>query len=76
MACVGRVALSEEERIFKHCGAERDRNRTVTQDTQQKESEIKKKRMKVSGGRGLCTRSEFGMGRKSYLPSAEMNPLF
>jgi hypothetical protein len=32
----------------KQCGAERDRNRTVTQDTQQKESEIKKRRMKVS----------------------------
>ena len=60
----------------KQCGAERDRNRTVTQDTQQKESEIKKRRMKVSEGRGLGTRSEFGMRHKSYLPSVEMSPLF
>lgn len=75
MACVGRVAQSEEERIFKHCGAERDRYRTVTQDTQQQESEIKKRRMEVSEGRGLCTRSEFGMRHKCYLTSVEMNHL-
>jgi hypothetical protein len=70
------VALSEEDRKYEHCGAERDRNRTVTQDTQQRESEIKKRRMKVSEGRGLCARSEFGMRHKSYLLSVEMNPLF
>lgn len=67
MACVGRVALSEEERKYEHYGAERDGNRTVTQDTQHRESEIKKRRMKVSEGRGLRTRSEFGMRSESCL---------
>jgi len=32
--------------------------------------------MKVSEGRCLCTRSEFGMRHKSHLPSVELSPLF
>jgi len=55
MACVGRVAPSEKDRRYEIRGAERDRDRTVTQDTQQRgsrererECEIKKRRTKVS----------------------------
>jgi uncharacterized protein YdaT len=57
MACVGRVARSEEERKYEHCEAERDRDRTVTQDKQQRESEIKE-------------RNEEGVRRRGYIPPA------
>jgi hypothetical protein len=43
MACLGRGAQREEERKCEHCGAERDRDRTVTQDKQRREIEIKKR---------------------------------
>lgn len=65
MACVGRVAQSEEERKYEHCGADRDRDRTVTQDKQQRESEIKKREEWRCQKKGFCTTSELGMRHKS-----------
>jgi uncharacterized protein YdaT len=53
------VAQSEEERKCEHCEAERDRDRTVTQDKQQRESEIKE-------------RNEEGVRRRGFVPPVSL----